>query len=343
VFAELLSFEGEEIYTQKVDGLEGLTFGEALGVFEEGALLGLADDDSVQLNPPMERVISAADKAVVVARNHYGIRIRKGGRNEVDAAAIRTQQAAPALPKRVLMLGWNRRGPTITHELARYMRPGSSLVIVADAPQFSEEAARLDGAFADLAVSYVVQDTTREATLKPLDVTSFDNIIVLGYTDNMPPQSADTRTLVTLLQLRRLSEAAGRTVSVVSEMLDARNRALAEVTHADDFVVSNQLVSLMLAQASENRYIAAIFADLLDEEGSEVYVRPVTDYVTIDRPVNFYSIIEAARRRGEVAFGHRVALEKGGDRRKAGVVVNPARHVSWTYAETDAVVVLARG
>jgi voltage-gated potassium channel Kch len=326
VFAELLSFEGEEIYTQKVDGLEGLTFGEALGVFEEGALLGLADDDSVQLNPPMERVIS-----------------RKGGRNEVDAAAIRTQQAAPALPKRVLMLGWNRRGPTITHELARYMRPGSSLVIVADAPQFSEEAARLDGAFADLAVSYVVQDTTREATLKPLDVTSFDNIIVLGYTDNMPPQSADTRTLVTLLQLRRLSEAAGRTVSVVSEMLDARNRALAEVTHADDFVVSNQLVSLMLAQASENRYIAAIFADLLDEEGSEVYVRPVTDYVTIDRPVNFYSIIEAARRRGEVAFGHRVALEKGGDRRKAGVVVNPARHVSWTYAETDAVVVLARG
>jgi hypothetical protein len=99
----------------------------------------------------------------------------------------------------------------------------------------------------------------------------------------------------------------------------------------------------MLAQASENRYIAAIFADLLDEEGSEVYVRPVTDYVAIDRPVNFYTIIEAARRRGEVAFGHRGALDRGGDRRKAGVIVNPPRHVLRTYAETDAVVVLARG
>ena len=343
VFAELLSFEGEEIYTHKVEGLEGLSFGEALGVFEEGALLGLADDDAVQLNPPMERVIGAADKAVVVAKSRHGIRIRKGARDEVDAAAICNQQPAPASPRRVLMLGWNRRGPTIAHELARYMLAGSSLVIVADAPQFAEEVARLQGAFADLDVSHIVKDTTREATLKPLDVPSFDNIIVLGYTDNMSPQSADTRTLVTLLQLRRLSEAAGRPISVVSEMLDARNRALAEVTHADDFVVSNLLVSLMLAQASENRYIAAIFADLLDEEGSEVYVRPVTDYVAIDRPVNFYTIIEAARRRGEVAFGHRVALDRGGDRRKAGVIVNPPRHVLRTYAETDAVVVLARG
>ena len=60
---------------------------------------------------------------------------------------------------------------------------------------------------------------------------------------------------MTLLQLRKLSEAAGKPINVVSEMLDARNRALAEVTRADDFVVSNQLVSLMLAQASENRYI----------------------------------------------------------------------------------------
>jgi voltage-gated potassium channel Kch len=326
-----------------VEGLEGLSFGEALGVFEEGALLGLADDDAVQLNPPMERVIGAADKAVVVAKSRHGIRIRKGARDEVDAAAICNQQPAPASPRRVLMLGWNRRGPTIAHELARYMLAGSSLVIVADAPQFAEEVARLQGAFADLDVSHIVKDTTREATLKPLDVPSFDNIIVLGYTDNMSPQSADTRTLVTLLQLRRLSEAAGRPISVVSEMLDARNRALAEVTHADDFVVSNLLVSLMLAQASENRYIAAIFADLLDEEGTEVYVRPVTHYVAIDRPVNFYTIIEAARRRGEVAFGHRVALDRGGDRRKAGVIVNPPRHVLRTYAETDAVVVLARG
>ena len=59
-------------------------------------------------------------------------------------------------------------------------------------------------------------------------------------------------------------------MKVVSEMVDVRNRELAEVTRADDFVVSNKLVSLMLAQASENDALTAIFDDLLDEAGSEL-------------------------------------------------------------------------
>lgn len=342
VFAELLSFEGDEIYTETLDGLAGMTFGDALSVFEEGAMLGLANDAGVQLNPPMDRVIADGDKAVVVAKDRLSIRIRKTARDTIDTSAIRDQPAAAQSPKRILMLGWNRRGPTIAYELSRYTLPGSVLTVVADAPQFAAEIARIEGAFPTLTVKHQIGDTTREATLKPLDVTSCDHVIVLAYTDNMPPQSADTRTLVTLLQLRKLADASGGTVNVVSEMLDARNRALAEITRADDFVVSNQLVSLMLAQASENPYISAIFEDLLDEDGSEVYVRPITDYVSIDRPVSFYTIIEAARRRGEVAFGHRLSGATG-ERRTAGVVVNPARHEVRRYAESDAVVVLAKG
>ena len=50
-----------------------------------------------------------------------------------------------------------------------------------------------------------------------------------------------------------------------------------------------------------------------------------TDYVAIGKPVSFYTIIEAARRRGEVAFGHRVAVDAG-NRKLGGVVVNPPRH-----------------
>ena len=115
----------------------------------------------------------------------------------------------------------------------------------------------------------------------------------------MPAQPADTRTLVALLHLRKIAENTGKRVSVVSEMIDVRNRELAEVTRADDFVVSNKLVSLMLAQASENEYLSAIFDDLLDEKGSEIYMRPAADYVTTDKPVTFYTVAEAARRGGD--------------------------------------------
>ena len=85
VFSELLGFEGSEIYTHKVDGLAGLTFGEALGVFEDGALIGLAGEQDVQLNPPMDTLIGAADKAVVVARTRASaIQRARGERARVD-------------------------------------------------------------------------------------------------------------------------------------------------------------------------------------------------------------------------------------------------------------------
>jgi len=344
VFSELLGFEGAEIYTAKIDALKGMTFGDALGVFDKGVLIGLCDDKrAVRLNPPMDTVIAPDDRVVVVADDQSAIRARPNKRGPVDLAAIRAHTAVAPGPKRILMLGWNRRGPSIAYELSRFVVPGSVLTVVADAPQFESEAAKIVGAFANLNVTLQAADATREATLGALDVTTYDHVIVLGYTDNMSVQSADTRTLVTLLQLRRLSDAAGRHVNVVSEMADARNRALAEVTRADDFVVSNQLVSLMLAQASENKYLSAIFAELLDENGSEVYIRPASEYVVSDKPVTFDTIVEAARQRGEVAFGYKEDVADRGVRNMGGVVINPPRHAARVYGPTDSVVVLARG
>lgn len=343
VFAELLGFDGSEIYTARVNNLTGLTFGEALGAFESGSLIGLCDDKTVRINPPMETVIESHDQMVVIAEDRGAIRARPNKRGAVDVEAIRERQPAPATPERILMLGWNRRGAAIVQELSRFVQAGSVLSLVADCPQFEADAVRLAGAFANLHIVHQVADSTRDATLRSLDVQSYDHIIVLGYTDTMSEQSADTRTLVTLLQLRKLAEATGRHINVVSEMADSRNRALAEVTRADDFVVSNQLVSLMLAQASENQFLSAIFAELLDERGSEVYIRPITDYVSIDRPITFFTIVEAARRRGEVAFGYKETVSDRGVRNMGGVIINPRRHQARTYEATDSVVVLARG
>lgn len=57
--------------------------------------------------------------------------------------------------------------------------------------------------------------------------------------------------------------------SIVSEMLDLRNRELAAVTNVDDFIVSGYLISLMTSQLSENAELQGVFNDLFDAEGSE--------------------------------------------------------------------------
>lgn len=342
VYSELLDFDGCEIYTAEQSELNGKTFAEATMAYEACTLIGVCwKDGSVKLNPPADTVFEEGMRAIIIAEDDSAIRI-SGVTPSIDEASIKLHTPEPRKPERSLILGWNRRGPMIAFELSRYVAPGSELVIAADAPEFAQAMHDLQISGDNLRVEHQVIDTSDRAALDALDIPSFNHVMVLGYADSMPAQSADTHTLVTLLHLRKIAEKAQKHVSVVSEMADVRNRELAEVTRADDFVVSNKLVSLMLAQASENEYLAAIFDDLLDEEGSEIYMRKVADYVDISKPLNFYTIAEAARRRGEVAVGYRRRRNGEGDNRNmGGVVVNPARSEMLDYVEADRIIVLA--
>ncbi|KQV34598.1 MULTISPECIES: hypothetical protein [unclassified Rhizobium] len=343
VYSELLDFDGCEIYTLEQPDLAGKSFAAAVMAYEGCTLIGVCDTSGkVHLNPAANRVFAAGERAILIAEDDAAV--KTGDSNlTVDKDAIRAPEPRIQKPERTLILGWNRRGPIITFELSRYVAPGSLLTIAADTPEIEADIAALRVANDHMAVEYSIIDTSNRAALDALDIPAYDHVLVLGYSDHMAPQPADTRTLVTLLQLRKIAEQAGRHISVVSEMTDVRNRELAEVTRADDFVVSNKLVSLMLAQASENESMAAIFDDLLDEEGSEIYMRPVSEYVAIDKPVNFYTIALSALRRGEVAIGYRRQRQDDPDHRNlGGVVVNPLKSEALSYTAADRVIVLAR-
>ena len=62
------------------------------------------------------------------------------------------------------------------------------------------------------------------------------------------------------------------------------------------------------------------------------------------RPVNFFTLTEACRRRGEIAIGY--VRQREGQSRDArsmgGVVVNPRKSEAVTFAEGDRLIVTAR-
>ena len=116
---------------------------------------------------------------------------------------------------------------------------------------------------------------------------------------------------------------------------------LADVAQADDFIVSDKLVSLLLAQVSENKAVNAVFADLFDPEGVEIYLKPAADYVALGVGVNFYTVIEAARRHSEVALGYRLEAWNDDKARAYGVVLSPKKSEIVTFSKDDRIVVLA--
>ena len=229
----------------------------------------------------------------------------------------------------------------IIDELDNYVAPGSQLTVVADLDGAQAEIERECGSLRNQVVTCRQADTPDRRVLDGLDVNSYNQVIILCYSDVLDQQEADARTLITLLHLRDIAEKTGGKFRVVSEMLDIRNRELAEVTKADDFIVSNKLVSLMLAQVSENKELNAVFADIFDPEGSEIYLKPAGNYVALGQPINFYTVVEAARRRGEVAIGYRQHALAEDATQAHGVVVNPDKSNSIAFEHDDRIIVLA--
>ena len=107
-------------------------------------------------------------------------------------------------------------------------------------------------------------------------------------------------------------------------MRDDRDRALAQLTRADDFVVSEQMVSLLMTQISENRHLESVFTDLFDPDGAEIYVRPASYYVR-DVPGHTFATVVDSRpppRRGRDRLPDRRARRR--PRRRAQPGQGPA-------------------
>jgi len=342
VFTELLDFDGDEIYFQEEPKLIGKTFGESLSAYEKCAVIGLQmADGQVRVNPPMDTPISKGDKMIAIAGDDDEVVLSSGINVTVNASGIHHSDPKTSTPESTLIIGWNRRGYDIIDELDSYVYPGSRTHIVAMTEAEAEMQAMCDTPGRAQVITYQQSDTSDRVVLDALDLPSYDHVIVLGYTDSMGIQEADAKTLITLLHLRHIAEIGGHDFSIVSEIVDIRNRELASVTKVDDFIVSDKLISLMLAQISENPSLIAVLEDIFDADGSEIYLKPATEYVNVGVPLNFYTVTESARQLGHCAIGYKQDAFEGDASKAFGVVVNPAKSEMVTFTDRDKIIVLS--
>jgi voltage-gated potassium channel Kch len=341
VYTELLDFDGAEIYFKKEEGLYNKTYKEALFAYENSAVMGLYHSNGdVSINPSMGKIIEKGDKIIAISEDDDTINLSTKTQFDIAVGSIMKEAQRQQKKERTLILGWNQKGNSIIRELDNYVSMGSEILVVAELPEVAGTLNLLKTILKNTSVEFKKANTTEKSLLNSLPVDSYDHIIILCYED-MDIQEADAKTLITLLHLRNISETAKIDFSIVSEMLDVRNRELAEVTKADDFIVSDKLISLMLSQLSENRHLEKVFATLFSSEGSEIYLRSVKDYVKPGSSTNFYTILESAAAKGETAIGYRIESLSKETEQAYGIVVNPEKSKKVKWSEDDKVIVLA--
>lgn len=340
VYTELLDFGGDEIYLRAFPQLTGKTYGETLSLFETSSVIGLKSKNGVQLNPPMETVIAEGDELIAVTADDDTL-LLNGSAQTVSDAIVSTKTEAAAKPENILVLGWNENAAQIIVELDHYVASGSRITVVTEFDYAPIEIRRTERALKNASVHLVVEDITKRVTLDSLLRQDFPHIILLSDRCEADVQKADANTLITLLHLRNIAELTGKQFSIVSEMLDIRNRRLAQVAKVNDFIVSDTIISLLIAQVSENNVLNSVFEDIFDADGSEIYLKPAEQYVRLNEDVSYYAVVEAARRQGETAFGYKIAAESDSEAVPGGVHINPVKSTRIRFAKGDMIIVAA--
>ena len=342
VYQELMDFDGAEIYFNEEKLLVGKTFADAIFAYEDSTVMGLEfADGRVKVNPPMDYVIQPGDKVIAITEDDDTLVVNKNPNFNINEDIIVNLSSEKPGAERTLLLGWNQRAEIIIRELDNYVGQGSYMKVVSTFEKYADEVKEAAKDLKNISIEFECADTTAKDVLDSLNVTKYDSVQVLCYTDDVEMQEADSNTLISLLHLRRICEEEDKDLKIVSEMLDIRNRDLAEVTKADDFIVSDKLISLMMSQVSENKSLMDVFEDLMDSEGSEIYLKPITNYIKAGEKTSFYTLLESAKRRGEIAIGYRIQAAAHDSENAYGVKVSPVKSEQLTFTAEDRLIVIA--
>jgi len=341
VYSELLTFDGDEIYFQDEPKLAGKTFKDSLFAYETSSVIGIfTKDQQALINPPMDTKFNSGDRVIAISEDDDTVVLSGKTSFDIQENLFSRLEAKDASIEKTLILGWNNRGARIIQELDNYVAEGSEILIVSEGTDVNDLISDLQSSLSKLKLKSIQGDINDKATLVNLKPEMYDHIILLSYTD-IDVQESDAKTLICLLHLRNLSERAKKDFSIVSEMLDIRNRELGVVAKADDFIVSDNLISLMLSQLSENTDLKKVYDILFEAEGSEVYLKPVSRYVKIGEDVNFYTILESAAKLNESAIGFRISSQSSESDLHFGVNINPNKSKKVKFKEEDFIIVLA--
>jgi len=361
VYAEFVSdISGSQIYVRKAPALPDVSVRQVARALPDGMLLGIVrprgDDFQALLNPPGDLRLEANDRVVLAAR------YTDATPPEAIGAAPELQEQQPPLKRilsqrrvlarrRVLVLGWNHRVPSLLEEFAAYTEEVFTIDIASQVSATKREK-RIRAempAWENLEIRQLEFDYTVPAYLESVDPASYDNLVLLPSERLKSEAESDARTILGYLVLRDLMEGAEKKPAVLVELTDPDNAALFE-NRRGEVLVTPLIISRIMARVALRRELRAVFDELFSSAGSEVLFRRIADYELAENPretkasdtgervFSFAQLQRLADARGEIAIGIRRTGQDG--KPGGGVRINPGRDEQLRLTEDDEIIVL---
>lgn len=347
VYNEILSFDRSELYFHRADW-DGAQFSELQYRFADGVPIAIRrPDGGIVVNPEPDTPMGDGYEILILAQDDSTIKLQRKPIVTPVEYPLREGRLEPR-QERNLILGWNRKAQIFARELADYVRDESVIDVVVDGPSESvkQELHALRTDLGKLSVHLYDANPLSNEVLIALKPFTYDNIVILSQGgEGGDSEKTDSDTIIILLLLRAIFKAhpeeSGRT-ALITEVMDSDNQELVSKAGVNDFIISNRLISNILAQISEEPEIKAVYDNLFQESGSEIYLKPASLYFE-DLPleVGFGDLLAMANKRREICIGIREARCAADIDDNFGVRLVPDKRTRYNLTADDALVVVA--
>ena len=79
-----------------------------------------------------------------------------------------------------------------------------------------------------------------------------------------------------------------------------------------------------------------------DTEGDHLQLKPPEDYIALGYAVNFYTVVESAKKHGHLVLGYCLEAEAEDAKRNFGVRLNPPKSARITFSQGDRLIIVAK-
>ena len=155
-----------------------------------------------------------------------------------------------------------------------------------------------------------------QRSVKKLKLEEYTTVSILAGSGE-EAEEIDSKTIMRLLQIRNIFQNIPVTqeeinTKLITEIVESENTELVLKAGVKDFLISNQFVSKIFAQVADDPDVMQVYDDLFSEEGSEVYVKPISLFLTEyeNEDISFADCMLAAQQRSEVCFGVKIRAEE---------------------------------
>lgn len=347
VYNELLSgIDGNDIYIRSGEALAGQTLQTIASARSRAIVMGMlcpAEKGgwTVLMPAPGDSVVTAADRVIMMARDYAETEPDKGASplSPVNVVLSALPVVQSTSPRRVLILGWNRRVPALLQEMGSYPGVSYTVDLVSVVPATERDQA-IRGYLADegkVSCRHIEADFMVESEISRLNPSDYDSVIFLSSDRLASGEEADARAMVGYLQLEDVLERSVRRPQLIMELSDPGNRHLL-IDHFSEMLISPMILSHVLAQVALRRELRVVLDDLFTTGGGEIQFRNPDDY-PLPASSDFHRLEKTLAASGEVALGIRRAVA---DEQGRYVQLNPPRPQLLSLQPGDQLIVLAR-